>query len=35
MDGRPSSCVWNLGGVTASGDMRLSEFRRERLSVMS
>ena len=35
MDGRPSSYVWNLGGVTASGDIRLSVFGRERLSVMS
>ena len=29
-------CVWNLGGVTASGDLRLSVFGREtRLSVTS
>ena len=35
-DGRPSSCVWNLGGVTASGDIGLSVFGREtRLSVMN
>ena len=35
MDG-PPSCVWNLGGVTTSGDNRLSVFGREtRLSVMS
>lgn len=31
MDGWPSSCVWNLGGVTASGDLRLSVFGREGL----
>ena len=34
-DGRLSSCAWNLGGVTASGDIRLRVFGRERLSVMS
>ena len=33
MDGRATSCVWNLGGVTASGDIRLCVFRRERLLV--
>ena len=34
MDGWTSSCVWNLGGVAASGDIRLSVFGREtRLSV--
>ena len=33
MDGRPSSCVWNFGGVKASGDIRLSVLGRERLSV--
>ena len=35
MHGRLSSCEWNFGSVTASGDMRLSVFGRERLSVMS
>ena len=30
MDGRPSTCAWNLGGVTSSGDIRLSVFGRER-----
>ena len=29
-DGRCSSCAWNLGGVVASGDIRLSVFGPEK-----